>query len=179
MGSIARLEHLRDQEERAPYPGLTMTRAIDAALPGVAQRLSSQASFPDEGVFERELSEAVRAELPSGAVLATQDREVKLLGWPGVGPVDMTLRVPGWPPYLVELKWGAGSLYNCAWDALKLATALAEGATTATAILMAGAPLTSWQKGEPGAELFAETEDWDTRAFLERHAENFAFWRGE
>ncbi len=155
-----------------------MIRAIDAALPGVAQKLSSQESPPDEGDFERELAQRVRRKLPDGAVLTTQD-EIKLRGWPGVGPVDMTLRVPGWQPFLVELKWGAGSLYNCAWDALKLATALAEGVTVATADLIAGAPQASWEKGELGAELFAETEDWDTREFLERHAENFAYWRGE
>lgn len=79
---------------------------------------------------------------------------VNFADWPGVGPVDVALvedgRV-GWA--FLELKWGAGSLYNCIWDLAKMAAAV-SGEKCGSAYLIAGAPAGEWA-GSDGAEFFS------------------------
>jgi len=73
--------------------------------------------------------------------------------WPRLGKVDVTLTDTEGTAF-VELKCGGGSnaLGPCAWDALKLATALRHG-TTCAGFLMAAAPEESWRTAL-GSELF-------------------------
>jgi hypothetical protein len=112
-----------------------------------------------------------------GLVLEPTEHSLTLNAWPKVGGVDLAIDVPSGSPVLIELKWGAGTLYNCAWDAVKLATALGEHAASA-AFMVAGAPTSDWSPGTPGSDLFADA-DWDTTDFMERHASSFASWRQE
>lgn len=84
-----------------------------------------------------------------------QNLSVKFAEWPGVGPVDVALLDPdGAPAGFVELKWGAGTLYNCVWDVEKMAVAVAC-AHAAAAFLVAGAPAAHWEASD-GSELFQD-----------------------
>jgi len=64
------------------------------------------------------------------------------------------------------------TLYNCAWDAAKLAATLSEGAGC-RAYLVAGASDADWKSEQPGAELF-ESSQWSTAAFFKRYARDIA-----
>lgn len=125
--------------------------------------LKRELRFVTEHMQEFELDEA--------------ERKVNLAGWPGVGGVDIAATTEGDEIILIELKWGAGTLYNCAWDAPKLATALREGEGS-RAFLVAGAPLADWHSPSPGAGLLGSAE-WDSAALVDRHAAAFAKWRGD
>jgi hypothetical protein len=97
--------------------------------------------------------------------------------WPGVGPVDLSLlNADGSPAAFLELKWGAGTLYNCVWDLPKMAVALARGLAPC-AYLVAGAPAAEWEGGE-GSELFGSA-DWAASELLTRYAHLWKFWRKE
>jgi hypothetical protein len=169
-GSVSRRE--------GASPTLACVVALEASIPRVAKGLEVASSPPRESSLEAELVEQMNRELPTGLV-AVKQRELLLAGWPGVGPVDLAVPITGVAPVLVELKWGRGALFNCAWDALKLATALAEGATH-KAFLLAGAPASEWASGPAGSEFFGEdAEDWDVREFMSRHASGFKKWRRE
>jgi hypothetical protein len=128
-------------------------------------------------ICERELEEVLVAHLAEslpGSI--SRQAPLSLEGWPGVGNCDIAVTGSnGDAPILLELKWGAGTLYNCAWDAVKLASALREGAAQ-RAYLVAGAPLSDWRSEQRGAELF-DSASWDTPAFMDFYAKEFAFWR--
>jgi hypothetical protein len=117
--------------------------ALDASLIDTASRLTRQ----DTRAVERDLKRELRASL-SGRLegLAPTERPLNLKGWPKVGGVDMAIDIPNDLPVLIELKWGAETLYNCAWDAIKLALALDEG-ESAAAYMVAGAPMSEWSSG--------------------------------
>ncbi len=156
-------------------PTLTSINALEASIPKVAQTLEASALPPTEATLETELLRELNLELPTAA--AVKQYRLGLDGWPGVGPADIAIPLPESPPLLLELKWGKGTLYNCAWDALKLATALAVGATE-KAFMLAGAPAGEWASGAEGAELFGkDAVDWDVQEFIARHASGFAEWR--
>lgn len=129
-------------------------------------------------VRERELEESLVARLAEslpGSV--SRQARLNLAGWRGVGNCDVAVvSDDGKAPNLLELKWGAGTLYNCIWDAAKLATALHERAAH-RAYLVAGAPATDWQSGQRGAELFG-SKRWDVPEFMDHYRREFAFWKG-
>lgn len=128
-----------------------------------------------EKVIERDLEEALSRELASSIDDAEVSRQgsLKLESWVGrLGNADIS--IGEWPSRcLLELKWG--DLPACAWDTVKLATALAEGQCR-SAFLVAGARSTYWQENREGAELFGSAE-WGVEDLLARYARWFAFWR--
>ncbi|HET9153935.1 MAG TPA: hypothetical protein VFN85_07450 [Solirubrobacterales bacterium] len=130
-------------------------------------------------VRERELEESLVARLGEslpGSV--SRQARLNLEGWRGVGNCDVVVvSNDGNAPNLLELKWGAGTLYNCIWDAAKLATALHEGAAR-RAYLVAGAPASDWQSGQRGAELFG-SKLWDVPEFMDHYRREFAYWKGD
>lgn len=151
-------------------------RTLVKALKGTAIDLEHRTGPP---IRERELEDVLCAELGQRApgVVSRQVR-LDLGGWRGVGSCDLAVLSDERDALtLLELKWGQGTLYNCAWDAAKLAAALSEGAGC-RAYLVAGAPDADWKSEQPGAELF-ESSQWSTAAFFKRYAREFAFWRGE
>lgn len=168
--------------EQAAQPEPTDSRpagasdALVAALPMVARTLEVRSGAPRE----RDLKDAVQLALDgrlTGLTVEPTELKVDLEGWPNVGTVDLAVAVPDGLPVLVELKWGAGTLYNCAWDATKLALAVGERSAS-LALMVAGAPASDWSSGALGSELFAESA-WNIAAFMERHASGFAKWRRE
>lgn len=149
------------------------TDALVAVLPRVARAIEARPT-----PHERDLQELVRESLYGllrELTLSPIEHKLTLDGWPKVGPVDVAIEVQERPPVLVELKWGAGTLFNCAWDAVKLALASAEHEAS-LAFMVAGAPASDWSSGSLGSELFADSS-WDTAGFMERHASGFAKWR--
>lgn len=149
----------------------------DAEVLGRA--LAETARVPEslkEPITERVLKRCLRTSLESAGLRPVPSEfSIRLVGWPGVGGVDVAIGPADELPTVVELKWGSGTLYNCAWDALKLALALRE-AVVARAFIVAGAPVDDWSGPTLGSELFA-TRGWDTEAFLSDHAASFAKWR--
>jgi hypothetical protein len=148
--------------------------ALKPALVSAARDLQ-QRSGP---IRERELEEALVAAYSAagGPGSIVRQAPLSLRGFRGVGNCDVAV-VPGegQRPILIELKWGAGTLCNCAWDAVKLALALHERKAGA-AYLVAGAPLADWNAKRRGADLFGSRE-WSTRDFMTFYAKEFAFWR--
>lgn len=71
----------------------------------------------------------------------------------------------------IELKWGAGTLYNCIWDVAKMATCIVSGQCN-VAYLIAGAPVGDWQDAD-GAELFGS----GTTALVELYERYSQHWR--
>jgi hypothetical protein len=130
--------------------------------------------------LERDLKDAIRQSMEArrpGFALKPTELRLDLRAWPKVGAVDLAIAVPECLPVLVELKWGAGTLYNCAWDAAKLALALGERSAS-RALMVAGAPESDWSSRALGSELFTDSS-WETASFMERHASGFAKWRHE
>lgn len=110
-----------------------------------------------EGDFEHGLRDAL-AELRDTArqvrLKGSETREPVLKGWPGVGDLDIQIASDDGPVW-AELKWAksAGTLSNCLWDAAKLACAVRDGAAVA-GYLVAGAPVSEWEKEVDYASLF-------------------------
>jgi hypothetical protein len=75
-------------------------------------------------------------------------------GWPGVGSLDIEISSASGPVW-AELKWAktADYLFNCLWDAAKLARAVRDGVASA-GYLVAGAPVSEWAKGSAYSILF-------------------------
>jgi hypothetical protein len=149
--------------------------ALDPALRETAAALERQGSRPIERDLERELVAALSAHATGFQVSA--QHPITMDGWRQARPVDVAITIPDAPPILIELKCGKGTLYNCAWDAVKLALALAEGKTRRFAYLIAAAPASDWQGEVEGSEIFTLGEDWRAEEFLERYAKHFDFWR--
>lgn len=149
---------------------------LAAALPAAADRLGSLDRVPVESDLKAALRESLDGRL-RGMTLEPGEHSVSLDDWPKVGAVDLAIDLPDDHPVLIELKWGRGTLYNCAWDAAKLALAVARGVTNA-AFMIAGAPSSEWSGKVLGSELFADAS-WETSDFMDRHASGFAKWRGE
>lgn len=125
-----------------------------------------------ERALEDALEEALSARVgPESWSAVSRQFSLKDPAWPGVGPVDLALDLPGNPPALVELKWD--DLPACAWDMAKLALACANGQASG-GILLAVAPTENWATN-PGRELF-DPRGWRADLLLERFASNFAYW---
>lgn len=111
-----------------------------------------------EGHFEYGLRDAL-AELRDTArqirLKGNESRSPILEGWPGVGDLDIQITSDDGPVW-AELKWakGAGTLSNCLWDAAKLGCAVRDG-VAATGYLVAGAPVSEWEKNVDYASLFS------------------------
>jgi hypothetical protein len=150
-------------------------RALDPALRKTAAALERQGGRTIEADLERELVAALSG-CANGWDVSAQ-HPITMDGWRKARPVDVAITFRDAPPVLIELKCGKGTLYNCAWDAVKLALALAEGRTRGLAYLIAAAPTSDWQGEVEGSEIFTLGEDWRAEEFLERYAKHFDFWR--
>jgi hypothetical protein len=125
-----------------------------------------------QAVFVEEMRESLQAISPE--LVAHTSQSLALPGWPGVGPVDVALLEPdGTNRACIELKWGAGTLYNCIWDLAKMGAAVSLP-LTGSAYLLAGAPQSDWERAD-GAECFAS----GTRVLFdlfERYPKHWRFW---
>jgi hypothetical protein len=104
--------------------------------------------------------------------------EVEFRAWPRLGNVDVALTWPGRLPVLLELKCGDGSnaAGECVWDAAKLAFAL-QCDRTSDAYLLAGAPVSDWQRPIRGAEFF-ETGQHDIALLRVLYSDWWRYWEG-
>jgi len=103
------------------------------------------------GVFrERDLERVLVVALGevTRPFLVSTGHRVDFVEWqPRVGPVDVVLKAKGSAPHaFIELKWGARTLYNCIWDAAKMAAAIAA-CHVERAFLVAGAPAAEFEVG--------------------------------
>jgi len=149
----------------------TATRigSLGEALPSRFQESHMQA------VFVEALRAACSRQAPD--LVVKPNRSVKFEEWPGVGPIDVSLLdKEGAPLAFIELKWGAGTLYNCIWDLAKMAVAVASK-HCATAYLVAGAPASEWSSAD-GSALFA-AGDWSTADLYTTYRKYWDFWRGD
>jgi hypothetical protein len=146
-------------------------------LERTAVHLQAQTGPIREQELEDALVASYRAEAIPRSSIARQV-PLSLKGFQGVGNCDVGVSLDDEGlPILLELKWGVGKLYNCAWDAVKLALALCEKAAS-EAYLIAGAPLTDWESAQRGSELFS-SQEWGTSDFIAFYAKEFAFWRSD
>ena len=105
---------------------------------------------------------------------------------------DQPGAIPGWNPggvdlvvdsddgdVWVELKWAKsyGTLFNCLWDAAKLAGAVRSGAAVA-GYLVAGAPAAEWEKDHPYGGLFT-FHTWEGGSIVREFAKDWRGWRDE
>ena len=155
-------------------------RIVCAATEATGRAIQSAGASLRSPFRESEMQRVFVHELR--ASLATVDLEVapqeafKVVWpvWPGVGPVDVALVEPdGTRRAFLELKWGAGTLYNCIWDLAKMATAVTIP-EAATAFLIAGAPDTDWA-GADGAECFSSGTHSLVELF-EQYPKHWRFW---
>jgi hypothetical protein len=148
--------------------------AFEVALMGAIEA-AADALDGRERLVERDLEEALLSSLSAAEVPVQSQHSLKLESWSGrVGPLDLSVdSLAG--PRAIELKWGGSELAACAWDTVKLTTALAES-QVARAYLVAGAPTDTWQALGRGAELF-EWRSWEIDGLLRAFARDFAYWR--
>ena len=105
---------------------------------------------------------------------------------------DQPGAIPGWNPggvdivvdsddgdVWIELKWAKsfGTLFNCLWDAAKLAGAVRAGAA-AGGYLVAGAPASEWEKDHPYHGLF-NFHSWEDGAIVKDFVKDWRGWREE
>jgi hypothetical protein len=131
-----------------------------------------------EGDLKAHFKQALRdagSEQGVDAQVAPIEHAVRFAEWPGVGGVDVALTIAGSisRPVFFELKWGTGTLYNCIWDAPKMALAAALGACD-RAYLVAGAPVTDWSQAD-GANLFADGT-WTSGDQFTEHKKHWDKW---
>ncbi len=135
-----------------------------------------------EGAKEADLKTELRAAIEDGSARfdpGSSEWNPRLEGWPKVGGIDIAVFEHGeaeLPVAAIELKWGAKTLYNTIWDALKVATVVRERGVRS--FLVAGAPVAEWSTAVDGVEVFQDGEI-DTADLIERHQSLWAFWRGE
>ncbi len=143
----------RGQPSRAQVDDETIAAAVALAGRMLAVAMKSGLDV-DESKMRQLLWVALRH--LSGANVELE-RGVPVNGFQGVGPVDVMLRDQrsGEVRGLIECKWSVDSqrdtIYEVAWDAIKLSLADAPGAGR---WLVAGAPEDSWTATET-ADLFA------------------------
>jgi hypothetical protein len=148
-------------------------RRIAGALSSAARLLADR--FPTaeslrERLFEHVFEGALTVD-PLVRVLP--GKNPKLTHWRRPYAIDTTAVLPDGVRLAIELKWGAGTLYNCSWDLAKLGVVLAEHAAD-RAYLIAGAPAKDWEHGH-GAELFRDRA-WTPQELVDDFGEHFAFW---
>jgi uncharacterized protein len=164
---------LAHDREARPESGELVAAAVTATA-GTIDRLTTDglAHFRERNlqeIFVSTLRDILARDARAFAV--KENLSLKLVDWPGVGPVDVSILKSGTPAALLELKWGAGTLYNCVWDLTKMATAIRRG-TSRSAYLLAGAPREDWAAAL-GSELF-EGDEW---LLLRRYEKHWTFWR--
>lgn len=108
------------------------------------------------------------------------------------GKGDQPGAIPGWNPggvdmvvdsdegnVWIELKWAKsyGTLFNCLWDAAKLAGAVRAGAA-AGGYLVAGGPASEWEKDHPYHGLF-NFHTWEDGAIVKNFAKDWQGWLDE
>jgi hypothetical protein len=154
------------------------SNAIAAAVGETARHIHELGESLPVPFRERQMQALLVAELrrtTADDIEVKENLHIHALGWPGVGPVDIALRRSGDEvlAYL-ELKWGAGTLYNCIWDVAKMGLTHSLG-DCPFAYLVAGAPLNAWTSGD-GSELFSDGE-WQTSVLYDRYATYWAYWK--
>ena len=156
---------------------------VAAAVEATAATITAAGDELKASFIERDMEKVLAAELTASiaarglAMTVKVGHSIKLVEWPGVGPVDLSLRsVEGSSAAFLELKWGAGNLYNCVWDLAKMAAALARQLAP-RAFLVAGAPAADWEGGE-GSALFG-SQTWQAADLLDSYAKRWKFWRGD
>ena len=168
-GTRAAVDHIPEKRDRIEHLLLRALRAWAAGFEldsGDPQKIR-------ESAFERAL-------VPYLAELTPTQRQINikgvLNGWPGVGALDIQLYEDTSAPIWVELKWAkrAGTLFNCLWDAAKLAQALREGSAS-QGYLVAGAPVAEWGKVTPYRELFRVCCHSDER-LVTNHIRDWSGW---
>ena len=99
-------------------------------------------------------------------------------GW-DPGAVDLVAESDDGPVW-IELKWAKsfGTLFNCLWDAAKLAGAVRSGAACA-GYLAAGAPVVEWEKDHPYRDLFTFHSWEDGSIATGRHGKSWQGWLDE
>jgi hypothetical protein len=150
-------------------PNGRIAEAIDRTAVLLAERFTSGGALR-ERQFEHVFEEAL---VSDPAVRVLPGKRPQLAHWREPFAIDTTAVLPGGDILAAELKWGAGVLYNCAWDLAKLAVVIAEGVAHG-AYLVAGAPNGDWD-GAPGAELFSDGA-WSPQELGDRFRKHFDFW---
>jgi hypothetical protein len=156
---------------------------VAAAVEATAAAIAAAGDELRAPFWEKDMQKVLAAQLDAAIAARGLDMSVKanhglkLAEWPGVGPVDLSLlNGEGSPVAFLELKWGAGTLYNCVWDLPKMAVAVARQLAP-RAYLVAGAPAADWE-GAEGSELFGSAA-WAASELLTRYAHLFEFFRKE
>lgn len=154
------------------------------ALPEIGARLERVAEKDGLArVNERDhLQRVTFAALTELAAASPGELEVRsawplsVADWPRLGSVDIAITRADGPPALVELKCGSGSdaLGPCAWDLLKLATALSRGGGSA-GYLLGATTRALWERPLRGAELL-DSGRWDTKAIRSAYADWWRHW---
>lgn len=173
-----------------PDPAVQPNAAGAALLAAAGDWLHemSMSSTPLEKLQERDLENGLAEKLREthGArkqvnLKQTADKAAAIRGWPGVGGLDLELQVSDGTAW-AELKWAksADYLYNCLWDAAKLATAVREGAAD-TGYLVAGAPASAWMRQIDYAKVFdfSGFENGSITNYNKRFASCWDGWRRE
>ena len=155
------------------------TDAIAAAVTATAKAIDAFGDNLSAPFRERELQAMLVVALTASVatplgLIVKPNRSVTFAEWPGVGPVDVSLLdEQGEPAAFLELKWGAGALYNCIWDLPKMAVAIAREHTP-RAYLIAATPAADWTNSD-GSELF-DTREHSVAELLVRYSKYFGFW---
>jgi hypothetical protein len=156
--------------------------AIARAVLATAQAMSTLAAGLPTRFVESDLEPvfAVALRYTANPLSVKRGHKVNFTQWqPKIGPVDVAVLAEDAPPppAFVELKWGAGTLYNCVWDAAKMAVAVAGGYAS-RGFLLAGAPESDWTAAVRGAELF-DTGTRSASYLFNEYADCWAKWRKE
>jgi hypothetical protein len=153
--------------------GADADATIAAAVKNTALALPRQ--FTTGGSLrERQFEQAFEAVLASDvAVHVLPSRAPALAHWRKPYAIDTTAVLSDRETLAIELKWGSGSLYNCAWDLAKLAVVVCEEVAP-HAYLVAAAPAHDWAEAS-GAELFADRA-WTPQQLGDHFRKHFNFW---
>jgi hypothetical protein len=122
--------------------------------------------------------DVLRGTLPSyfGCELRTSEKVHFPTIWPRLGDVDIVLDNGVAAPAFFELKCGSGSdaLGPCAWDLLKLALCLDQGACSC-GFLVVAAPIRLFDERRLGTELL-RGQEWTSQGIRERYSSWFRHW---
>lgn len=136
---------------------------LEESVPSLQQAAAAKGW---QRTVERDFQRAVES------VSGVRSGSLPLAHWPAVGLVDVVLS----GNIGLELKWckSGDTLGNCAWDAAKLACAVAEG-RLAEGLMAAGAPMAHWQTRSSGVDLFAPRV-YESRELVREYDGWWRFW---
>jgi len=146
-----------------------MTTSLTRTAQLLADRFSAATGLKErhfEQFFEQALEETDGVSVLPGV-------RPNLAHWRKAAPIDTTAQLADGTRLAAELKWGAGTLYNCSWDLAKLAVVRGE-AVADHAYLVAGAPAIEWETAS-ASELF-RAADWAPARLLTAYRKHFDFW---